>query len=277
MPKSKWFAVAKEGATTDGRKISKVWLNQMAKNYSPKKYGARINLEHYKGVVPDGPFRAYGDVLALKTEERDGELYLLAELDATDDLVELNKKRQKVYTSMEVDPDFAGSGEAYLVGLAVTDQPASLGTEMLQFSANASANPLANRKQRPENLFTAAHLAELEFVADQPADQGPSLLEKVKGLFSSHKTDLDRHLAGFRADLEQTMELFATKIKDLESKTQGTQLPAEPDQAYTQLQADHQKLQQDFNELKTQLENEPSNTQFRRQPATGSAPELTDC
>lgn len=277
MAKSKWFSVAKEGATTDGRKISKDWLTQMAANYDPKKYGARINLEHLKGILPDGPFKAYGDVLGLKTEDRNGELHLLAELDATDDLVAMNKNRQKVYTSMEVDLDFAGTGEAYLVGLAVTDSPASLGTEMLQFSATATVNPLAERKQKPTNIFTAAQLASLEFVADKPADQGPSLLEKVKGLFSSHKTELDKNLAGFRTDLEQTLELFATKIKEVEAKTQGTEIKAEEDAAYTQLEADHKKLQQDFNELKEQLEKEPANSNFRRKPSTGGADTLTDC
>lgn len=33
--KSKWFRVAVEGATTDGRKIQRSWIEQMAKNYSP--------------------------------------------------------------------------------------------------------------------------------------------------------------------------------------------------------------------------------------------------
>lgn len=272
MAKSKWFRVAKEGATTDGRKISADWIHQMAANYDPKKYGARVNLEHLKGILPDGPFKSYGDVVAVKAEEVDGELYLMAEIDATDDLVEMNKNRQKVYTSMEVDLDFAGTGEAYLVGLAVTDSPASLGTEMLQFSATAAANPLADRKQKPANIFTAAQLAELEFVADKQDDQGPSLLEKVKGLFSSHKSDLDKHLAGFRADLEQTMELFANKIKDLEAKSAGT-----TDADYTQLQADHQQLQQDFNDLKERLEKEPANPGFRRKPSTGGSETLTDC
>lgn len=46
--KSNWFVVATEGATTDGRKINREWLSQIAKNYDPKKYGARINLEHLK-------------------------------------------------------------------------------------------------------------------------------------------------------------------------------------------------------------------------------------
>jgi hypothetical protein len=70
---------------------------------------------------------------------------------------------------MEVNTSFADTGKAYLVGLAATDDPASLGTEMLQFSASAKSNPLASRKQNPENLFTAAEetLIEWEEVQDE--------------------------------------------------------------------------------------------------------------
>lgn len=74
----------------------------------------------------------------------------------------LVKKGQKLFTSMEVSPKFADTGKAYLVGLAATDDPASLGTEMLAFSASAAHNPLANRKQNPENLFTAAEETQIE-------------------------------------------------------------------------------------------------------------------
>ena len=37
----------------------------------------------------------------------------------------MNKAAQKVYTSMEIQPNFANTGKCYLVGLAVTDDPAS--------------------------------------------------------------------------------------------------------------------------------------------------------
>ena len=43
---SQFFRVAKAGATTDGRKISPEWIEQMAKNYNPKTYQARISIEH---------------------------------------------------------------------------------------------------------------------------------------------------------------------------------------------------------------------------------------
>lgn len=94
--KSKWFRVAVEGATTDGRKIQRSWIEQMAKNYSPSVYGARINLEHIKGYSPDSQFKRYGDVLAVKTELiNEGplaeKLSLLAQIEPTEDLIEMNR------------------------------------------------------------------------------------------------------------------------------------------------------------------------------------------
>ncbi|WP_273915543.1 GPO family capsid scaffolding protein, partial [Burkholderia pseudomallei] len=44
--KTKFFRVAVEGATVDGREIKREWLTQMAKHYDPKLYGARVNVEH---------------------------------------------------------------------------------------------------------------------------------------------------------------------------------------------------------------------------------------
>ena len=65
MP-SKFFRVATEGATTDGREIQRSWIEQMAKNFNREKYGARVWLEHYRGTVPGGAFDALGDVISVK-------------------------------------------------------------------------------------------------------------------------------------------------------------------------------------------------------------------
>jgi hypothetical protein len=194
--KAKRFRIATEGATTDGRVISREWISQMAKNYNPAMYGARVNMEHIKGYTPDSPFRRYGDVTALTAEEitdgpLKGKLALYGEIDPTPDLVELTKARQKIYTSVEINTKFADTGEAYLIGVAVTDDPASLGTEILSFSASAKANPLASRKQDKDNLFSAAEETLIEFYEE--ADAGPSLLTRVKELFSrKEKTDDER-------------------------------------------------------------------------------------
>ncbi|OHV11212.1 GPO family capsid scaffolding protein [Kushneria phosphatilytica] len=271
----KWFRIATEGATTDGRKITSQWLEQMAKNFDPEKYGCRVNLEHIRGVLPDSPFKAYGDVTALKTEKNsDGKVQLLAQINPTDELKALNDKRQKIYTSMEVDPEFADTGEAYLVGLAVTDSPASLGTQMLQFSAGAGdASPLAGRKQRAENLFSAAVETELDFSEGDPEpDKRPSLLDSVKALFKKHDAKTREGFAAFKGDLEQTLGVIVERYGALE-----TELEKRPTiEEHSELKQAHDQLKARFDELYAQLDNSPRH--HSRTPATGSDGTIeTDC
>jgi len=278
---SKWFRVATEGATTDGRKISREWIEQMARNFDRTKYGARVWLEHMRGLFADGPFAALGDVLAVKAEEIKegdlaGKLGLFVQLDPTDQLKEMNSKRQKIYTSIEVDPEFSDTGEAYLVGLGVTDSPASLGTDMLQFSAQQKkASPLATRKQRPDNLFTEAvevDFSEL-FAEEEEDDKGPSLMDNIKGLFKRHSDKTKGEFSAFRADLEQTLELFVEKYSALEKALEA----APSTESFNALQTAHDDLKKRFDELYTRLDNDPDTPP--RSSATGSegAPALTDC
>ena len=248
---SKWFVVATEGATTDGRTINRTWIEQMAANYDPKKYGARVNLEHIKWryMWNDDPHsKCYGDVIGLKTEENaEGKLQLLAQIDPTDDLIKLNKDRQKIYTSIECDPNFADTGEAYLVGLAVTDNPASLGTEMLAFSAGASANPLNNRKEKAENLFTAAIETELEF--EEVKEKGLSVFAKIRALFADkEKTDDERF-----ADHQKSIELLAEQTqKTLEKLTALSADLAKRENEFAELKAENEKILAQFAELEKQ-------------------------
>jgi len=275
----KWFRVATEGATTDGRAISRAWIEQMAANFNREKYGARVWLEHMRGIFADGPFKAFGDVTAVKAEENaEGKLELFAEIDPTDDLVKMTKDRQKIYTSIEVDPEFADSGEAYLVGLAVTDSPSSLGTEMLQFSSQAKNNPLNTRKQRPENLFSEAMEVELDFTEEAGEESGTdgqqageTLFSKVKALFSKHKDANAARFSEFKADLEKTLELFVSDGQQLRSAMDEVQ------HEYSQLKQAHEALEKSFNDLKAELESTP-NPKFSRTPATGGQDAiLTDC
>ena len=251
--KSKWFRVAVEGATTDGRKIQRSWIEQMAKNYSPDVYGARINLEHIKGYSPDSQFKRYGDVLALRSEEiKDGilagKLGLFAQIEPTDDLIKMNKSKQKVY----------------LVGLAVTDDPASLGTEFLEFSANAKVNPLASRKQAPNNLFTAAEETLIEFENEESNDLAfGAMFDRLTNLF---KNKFDKDASKFM-QLGEIVEQFFTKsierFDELESKI-------------TELTAELDTVKQQNSEYKELLCNIPD-TPERPMSTGGSAEVETDC
>lgn len=272
--KSKWFRIAVAGDTTDGREIQADWILQMAQNYNPNTYGARINIEHIRGVMPDSVFGMYGDVLALKTEkvtidseEKDA---LFAQIEPTETLIELNKKKQKVYTSMEVDENFANKGSAYLIGLAVTDSPASLGTEMLQFAANAKVNPLADKKQRPENLFTAAQEVTLEFeeVKEQQS-YSAGLIEKVKSIFSKQEKAEKKSAESF-SETEQAIVEIAQ-----ETANQG-QVVSKIEIEFKTLNTSHEQLQNDFKELKNKLDGEPE-TPSRPTSGNSKFNEIVDC
>lgn len=199
MAKSKFFCVAVEGGTTDGRVIEGVWIDEMAANYNPATYTANINIEHIKGYSPEKPFNNYGSILALekreielsingKTEKRKA---LFAQVDGNDQLVALSKAKQKRFPSIEVNPNFAGHGQAYCVGLGMTDSPASLGTEMLAFAANAAINPFASRKQHPGNVFSAADGVEavlIEFEEDGGPEAKTFSLDAILAAAARHFT-----------------------------------------------------------------------------------------
>jgi len=272
--KSKWFRIAVAGDTTDGREIQADWIIQMAQSYDPNKYGARINIEHFRSIYPDGVFGAYGDVLALKTEKVtiDGEEKdaLFAQIEPTESLIALNKKKQKVYTSIEVDENFAKTGSAYLIGLAVTDSPASLGTEMLQFAAGAKVNPFADKKQRPENLFTAAQEVALEFEEiKEPQSYSAGLLDKVKKLFSKQEETEKKSVESFSEQEQAIVEIAQ------ETANQG-QAVSKLENDFNDLNTAHEQLQKDFNELKTKLDGEPDSDP-RPKSGNSNFNEVVDC
>ncbi|WP_312958726.1 GPO family capsid scaffolding protein [Stutzerimonas nitrititolerans] len=259
--RSKWTRIAVEGATTDGRTIERSWLEDIAAQYNPATYGARINCEHIKGIAPESPFGAYGDVLAVKAEEVeiDGKqkLALYAQLQPNDALLALNKKGQKVYTSIEVQPKFADTGKAYLIGLAITDSPASLGTEALEFSAKHGT--LANRKQHPDNLFTAAEEAELEFeeVTEQPG-AFKDLAARVKALFSKGK-ETDSQFAEIGDAVTSLVEFAEKQQASLEKHSADAAVLGEK---VTQLEAT-------VTELTEKLGTTEDHRQQKRPPVSG--------
>ena len=274
--KAKRFRIGVEGATTDGREIQRDWLVQMAASYNPAVYTAQINLEHIKSYVPDSTFNRYGTVSALVAEEiKDGPLAgkmaLYADVTPTDALVALVKKGQKLFTSMEVSPQFADTGKAYLVGLAATDDPASLGTEMLTFSATATHNPLANRKQNPENLFSAA--AETVIELDESKDDKPSLFSRVTALFAKKEQTDDARFS----DVHKAVELVATEQQSFGERTDKTL--SEQETRLSTLETSLQQQQADFTALQQQLNAEDSRKDYRQRAPGGDAPAgtVTNC
>ncbi|CAK2463642.1 Phage capsid protein [Vibrio crassostreae] len=131
---SDWKVIATEGPTVDGRKITREWLSQMAESYDPEEYTALIWPEHRRFY---GYGENWGRVVELKVEEQNGKMRLFAKLEPNQYLLDANSKKQKLFTSIEPEPDYKGEGRCYLMGLAATDSPASTGTSSLQFSRKA--------------------------------------------------------------------------------------------------------------------------------------------
>ncbi|MBB3001451.1 hypothetical protein FHX57_003808 [Paraburkholderia tropica] len=288
---SKTFRVAVEGSTTDGRNIERVWIQQMAAQYNPEFYGARVNCEHIRGVAPmtggepsASPFGSYGDVIALTAEEiadgpLKGKLALYAQVAPTQALIDLAKARQKVYSSIEINPSFADTKQAYLIGLAVTDSPASLGTEMLTFAAQqGDNNPLTSRKQSPGNLFTASEETTLEFEAttQTPIGAGVALFKRVGELLgiTKEKGAADEKRFG---DITQAVEMLATFSR--EQATRADTFAERLTKLETELDAErkaHTATAQALEKLTTKLSTEPGGT--TRPTATGTSEgHKTDC
>jgi len=269
MAKTKFFRVAVEGATVDGRVIERAWIEQMAASYDPATYTARINCEHIAGYSPDRPFNAYGSVLSLKAEDVkltiNGEektlLALYAEIDANDQLVEINKAGQKLFTSCEIHPNFAGEGKAYLVGLAVTDQPASLGTEALKFAVKSRSN-----------VFSSAHETEIEILAG-PIDGeaiGESIGRSILAFFKKEKKDdaVTPPASNPKPANDNSFDVEAF------GKVMGQQIAAAVKPVGDAVTA----LQSELTALKTKLGSTEQQQTFKRTPATGGNGTIqTDC
>lgn len=279
---SKFFRIGVEGDTCDGRVISATDLQEMAASFDPRVYGCRINLEHLRGIYPDGVLGRYGDVVELKAEKIDddsalnGKWALFGKIAPLDNLVEMVGKGQKVYTSMEIQPNFANTGKCYLVGLAVTDDPASLGTEYLEFCRTAKTNPLNRFKTNPENLISVATLAELEF-EDQAENVFAKLSDTVKAIFGRKQASDDARLV----DVHEAVTVVSEHVQVSLSATEKRL--ADMETAFSTLKTDVTtqagEISEQFKTLKTSLDNTENPRQPRRELSTGGGGEagLTNC
>ncbi len=182
----------------------------------------------------------------------------------------MNKAKQKIYTSIEISPKFADTGAAYLVGLGITDSPASLGTDVLSFAAaNPAANPYASRKLHADTLFTVAEETALTFdeVEDKPG-LGALLFAKVQELLKGKEAQAQGEFAQFGA----AVTAVAEHVREQDDRFTRAEA------ALTELAGKHQELQTDFAALQLQLSQTQDPNQPKRPPVTGGdGQNLTDC
>jgi|TARA_B110000240_G_scaffold21287_1_gene21591 hypothetical protein len=219
-----WVIAATEGATVDGRIISKEWINQMAASYSVDEYTALIWPEHFRSSWGPTEGKNWGTVDEVKAAKQGGKLRLFVKITANDYLLAANKDGQKLFMSIEPNPDYKSEGRCYLQGLAVTDSPASSGTSRLKFSIGdneadheysqlealthsdfitTNSEPVTPNSKQAKAQSLMAQLFSLFSSDQQPADQEPSteeepmnkeqfnaLMGKVEGL-DAKVTDLE--------------------------------------------------------------------------------------
>lgn len=214
MPKltTDWMKVAQSGPTVDGRNIDPAWLLQAAETYSVDTYTAMLWPDHFR-------FQNYGKVLELRADTRpDSVVELFARIEPNAAYLWNNQFGQRLYFSMEIDPNFAATGKAYLVGLGVTDSPASLGTDELKFS---------HRRNKPESRFLPG--AEFHGLTDDEEERVDGLIARVLQRFTIHpKTPAseepmknEQYAAQFEA-LEQRVAAFEAQVADLKASFAAT-------------------------------------------------------
>ncbi|WP_010545987.1 GPO family capsid scaffolding protein [Sphingomonas elodea] len=268
---SKFFRALVAGQTiNDGRTITDEIIDQVVETFNRDVYSPRINIEHLSGFSPEPPFNGYGDVVAVKAQDDTFKIAgkdetrraLYVQVEGNDQLVKLSAAEQKPYPSVELTPDYAGTGKIGLVGLAFTDTPASIGTQKLQFARSA-----------PGTLFSASTEAvAIEFEAGSAgiAEAIVAGFAKVADMFKRTTEDPATPPppppAPANPPANDNMD-FAAFTKAMGDAVAAAVKPAHDAIAATQAE---------LASLKSQLEGTPAG--FSRPPATGGTGQhLTDC
>ena len=231
MPKkSGWVIAATEGATVDGRAITASWIKDMAEQYSLEEYTALIWPEHFRSSWAPYDGKNWGTVDEVKAEKYKGKLRLYVKITANDYLLEANNDGQKLFMSIEPNPDYKGQGKCYLMGLAVTDSPASSGTSRLKFSIGDQDKDYEYSGLEP---LLAADLFSTE---PQPNPQGfVAALTELAAKFgftpNSNTPENDESTEDEEMKEEQFNALMKkiggieTKVNDLEGKVENFNKP----------------------------------------------------
>ncbi|MGO2349351.1 GPO family capsid scaffolding protein [Pseudoalteromonas undina] len=220
-----WVIAATEGATVDGRIISKEWINQMAASYSVDEYTALIWPEHFRSSWGPTEGKNWGQVDEVKAAKKDGKLRLFVKITANDYLLAANKDGQKLFMSIEPNPDYKSEGRCYLQGLAVTDSPASSGTSRLKFSIGD--NEATRVYSQLETLQHSDFITTNSETPNSKQAKAQSLMAQLFSLFSTDQQPADQQDEITEEDTMKQEQFDAlmgkfdgleTKVTDLETK-----------------------------------------------------------
>ena len=168
-------------------------------------------------------FKALGDVVQVKTERISGgalagKLGFYVKLAPHQDLIDMVRNGQKVHLSVEIEPKFAATGKAYLVGVGATDSPASLGTGIMKFSTaerqtSLFSTPLQADIKEPANPTGGADYS-LQFA--QLQGQNTTIIQQFNAM-KGELTLLLTEIGTLKASLKETH----TIVEEIGNTSQG--------------------------------------------------------
>lgn len=208
--------IGSAGQTVDGREIQKEWLTDAVETYDPSIYEAVINFNHY----PKTWFGSFGKVLKLKLgKNAAGDTSLLANLEPNEKLISISKQ-EYIYTSMEIDTNFRNSGKSYLVGLAITYDPASVGTEQLKFSTDKLVEngiyKLSDNKNIDEIVVTNFEKINISDLND-PSDEH-AIIRYLKKLINRDDKKIETEEQNMSAINQETAEALISSLSSFSEK-----------------------------------------------------------
>lgn len=222
-----FIKVAQSGPTCDGRKIEAQALRDIAETYSLDTYTAVIWPDHERS------YGNHGTVLAVEARENGDITELWAQLRPGWRFLEKNREGQKQFSSIEIWENFAESGKCYLAGIAITDTPASLGTEQIRlFSARRGAEAKTTRLyhsglELPEFFAspnTTPPAVDSAGKNDPEAAEALSFMRGLKTMFGFHKSEPDSEESMDKKQfdaLTEKLDGLSKQVEALSAKPEG--------------------------------------------------------
>ncbi|EPC7545027.1 GPO family capsid scaffolding protein [Morganella morganii] len=262
--------VCTEGGTLNGFAVTRDQIQQMADNYNPQLYAARINLEHITSVLPDSTWRHFSMIDSARAFElQDGPLKgkLALEISATIDpvkdapLIALNESGQKIFSSIEFLPDCPNDAAkgAYLTGVALTDTPAAFGTQVITLSNRERGLPEDAKNTYTASLETVVKMSAAEKQQAEQKSLAAEFLDGLKKVLGFQRENSNHDIAALQEGINLTAKTCA------EALTAMQKLTAEKET----LSGEVATLKQELSALKTQLGGTDADTE-QRQLSTGN-------
>ncbi|EGF1658200.1 GPO family capsid scaffolding protein, partial [Salmonella enterica] len=188
-------------------------------------------------------------------------------IEPTDRMKKLTDEGKKIYSSIELHPQFSLNGNPYIVGLAMTDTPASLGTERLKFAAQQREQVMKFNNQHTEApMFTEAMEAEIIGLAEQRSEEGKQWFSRVMELIGKGRKSDSEQFSQVREAVEGVAQSHADLLDRFNDMSR-------------QHDSDHktiEKLTAELTTLRDQLASQDGDTKDRFRATGGNAAEMPD-